>query len=330
MNKTRLIASLVIAGLAAIVVGWRVYGGNSGSHPGFVLLGNVDVRQVDLAFKVPGRLAEVRFEEGDAVSAGDIVAMLEKPDFEDEFQLAQASVTARSAELQKLQSGARAEEVEQAKATVTARRAALTIANSTLKRIEELTESDFAPHQRHDEALAARDEAAAALRSAEEALQIAQTGARSEDLQAALANLHAAEATLNLAARRLKDADLHAPNDGVILTRVREPGAIVGAGQTIYTLSLMSPVWVRTYVDEPDLGRIRPGMKAEVHTDAGGVYTGQIGFISPVAEFTPKSVETRELRTSLVYRLRVIVDNADDGLRQGMPVTVILHPEETS
>ena len=174
-----------------------------------------------------------------------------------------------------------------------------------------------------------RDEAAAALRSAEEALHITQTGARSEDLQAARANLQAGEATLSLSERRLEDTELSAPKDGVILTRVREPGAIIGAGQTVYTLSLISPVWVRTYVIEPDLGRISPGMPAEVHTDGGRTYAGQIGFISPVAEFTPKTVETRELRTSLVYRLRIIVENADDGLRQGMPVTVILHPDET-
>jgi membrane fusion protein YbhG len=329
MNIRRLIIGLLIAGLAAAGVGWRVYGGNAGPQSGLVLLGNVDIRQVDLAFKVSGRLAEMTFDEGDAVSKGDVVAILEKPDFINELELARASVAARSAELQKLQSGARPEVLEQAKAMVASRRASLTVAQSTLKRIEELAKNDFAPHQRHEAALAVRDEAAAALRSAEEALNIAQTGARSEDLQAAGANLQAAEATLSLSERRLADTELRAPNNGIILTRVREPGAIIGVGQTVYTLSLTSPVWIRTYVIEPDLGRIRPGMSAKVHTDGGRTYTGQIGFISPVAEFTPKTVETRKLRTSLVYRLRVIVENADGGLRQGMPVTVVLHPDET-
>jgi len=101
-----------------------------------------------------------------------------------------------------------------------------------------------------------------------------------------------------------------------------EPGAIVAAGETVYAITITSPVWVRSYVAEPDLGRIQPGMVVEVRTDSGKTYSGQIGFISPVAEFTPKSVETRELRTSLVYRLRVVVNGDTNGLLQGMPVTV--------
>jgi HlyD family secretion protein len=126
--------------------------------------------------------------------------------------------------------------------------------------------------------------------------------------------------------RALADATLVAPAAGFILTRVREPGAIVASGEAIFTLAVSSPVWVRAYVDEPDLGRVRPNMAASVTTDSapGKIYHGHVGFISPVAEFTPKTVETRELRTDLVYRLRVIVDNPDQGLRQGMPVTVTL------
>ena len=107
-------------------------------------------------------------------------------------------------------------------------------------------------------------------------------------------------------------------------TRARERGAIVSPGETVFTLTLSSPVWVRTYVNETDLGRVQPDMPAYVTTDSAPkkFYTGHVGFISPTAEFTPKSVETRELRTDLVYRLRIVVDNPDGALRQGMPVTV--------
>jgi len=117
-----------------------------------------------------------------------------------------------------------------------------------------------------------------------------------------------------------------APSDGFILTRAQERGAIVLADMTVFTLTLASPVWVRTYVNERDLGLISPGMPGKVTTDTAPdrPYSGHIGFISPTAEFTPKTVETRELRTDLVYRLRVVVDNPDGGLRQGMPVTVSL------
>lgn len=140
------------------------------------------------------------------------------------------------------------------------------------------------------------------------------------------ANLKQAEASLGVAKTNLRDTEVYAPADGTILTRIREPGTVVKEGDPIYTLSLISPVWVRAFVSEGNLGLIYPGMPAEVFTDTPGgkVYHGHIGFISPVAEFTPKTVETSQLRTDLVYRLRIIADNPDQGLRQGMPVTVKL------
>ena len=124
---------------------------------------------------------------------------------------------------------------------------------------------------------------------------------------------------------KVQDTVLASPSEGVVLTRAQEPGAILQTGTPVLTLSLKRPVWVRAYVDEPNLGRIHPGMKVQVFTDSRPEkpYSGQIGYISPRAEFTPKNVETAELRTSLVYRLRVVVEDADEGLRQGMPVTVL-------
>ncbi|MBA3544694.1 MAG: HlyD family efflux transporter periplasmic adaptor subunit, partial [Chthoniobacterales bacterium] len=125
----------------------------------------------------------------------------------------------------------------------------------------------------------------------------------------------------------LTDTELKAPSDGVVMTRAYEPGAILPTGTTLFAVSLLNPVWVRAYVSEERLGDIHPGMKVTVLTDSGHFYDGQIGYISPQAEFTPKSVVTPELRTSLVYRLRVIVSNPRQDLRQGMPVTVRL-PED--
>lgn len=139
-------------------------------------------------------------------------------------------------------------------------------------------------------------------------------------------NLKQAKASLGVAETNLKNTEVYAPADGTILTRIREPGSVVLESEPIYTLSLLSPVWIRAFVSEPQLGLIYPGMHAEIYTDTPGgrVYEGHIGFISPVAEFTPKTVETSQLRTDLVYRLRVIADNPDFGLKQGMPVTVKL------
>src|SRR3546814_2273344 len=168
--------------------------------------------------------------------------------------------------------------------------------------------------------------AAAAVVAAREELRLLEEGTRVEDLAVARANLKAAEADLSMARTALEDTQLRAPSDGIILSRVRERGAITSPGDTVYVLSLTRPVWIRTYVPEALLGRIHPGMEVEVVSDSAPdrPYRGQIGFVSPVAEFTPKSVETPELRTDLVYRLRVIIGQADDGLRQGMPVTVRL------
>ena len=130
------------------------------------------------------------------------------------------------------------------------------------------------------------------------------------------ANLKQAEAARAVAIANLSYTEVFAPTEGTILTRIREPGTVVNPSDPIYTVSILSPVWVRAYVAEPDLGNVYPGMPAEILTDTEGAptYTGQVGFISPVAEFTPKTVETTQLRTDLVYRLRIYADNPDQGI----------------
>ena len=294
--------------------------------PQIILFGNIDVRQVNLSFKVPGRIESILVEEGDLVKKGHSLALLEKPDFVDEVSLAHARFNASKARLTQLENGARPQEIEQAKALVEERRATVLNARRTLARRAELADQGFTAHQAHEDAEAALREAEARLNSAIESLNLVEAGPRIEEIEQARAANSADAAVLALARRQLIDTEVFAPNEGNILTRVREPGAIVDVGEPILNLSLKSPVWVRTYVDEPDLGHIHAGMPAEILTDSGGKYSGQIGFISPVAEFTPKTVETKKLRTSLVYRVRVIVTNTDDGLRQGMPVTVVLKP----
>jgi len=341
-HASRKIALVALAVVIVAVASWSFFQNGDACREGapqhedacvpetITLLGNVDVRQVNLSFKVPGRIEEVFAEEGDAVTKGQSVALLETPDFKDEAALARARFEASAARLAQLENGARPQELAQAKALVAERRATVENARRTLKRRAELAGQGFTAHQAHEDAEAALREAEARLNSATESLKLVKAGPRVEEIEQARAAHSADAAALALAERRLVDAEIFAPNEGTILTRVREPGAIVGAGEPILNLSLKSPVWVRTYVEEPDLGHIRAGMPAEVLTDSHGRYMGQIGFISPVAEFTPKTVETKELRTSLVYRVRVIVTDGDSGLRQGMPVTVILKPKEVS
>jgi len=289
------------------------------------LLGNIDVRQVNLAFKVEGRIATLAVDEGDAVKQGQVIATLDKRYFEDDLRLAKARRENSAANLLRLKNGSRPEEIAAAKANVADRRATQARAKQDFDRYEKLVGQGAVSRENFDQAKAALAESEARLKSMEESLRLTEIGPRQEDIYAAHAQLAGEDAAVIQSQRRLSDAELIAPSDGIILTRAREVGAIVSPGEPVFTLTLNSPVWVRTYVNERDLGRIHPSMAAEVRTDSDKkIYHGKIGFISPTAEFTPKTVETRELRTDLVYRLRVLVDNPDNGLRQGMPVTVML------
>ena len=339
---TYVLAGIAVVGLVAGVLAWTklidlpaslsptsqsrwasILSARPADKSTLVLQGDVDIRQVNLSFKVAGRIAEMRVDEGDSIKAGTVLATLDKSYFNDELRLSRARVAAQTAVLARLEHGSRPEEIALARATVAEREAARTLAQATLERQQGLAGQGFTPHQRHDEATAAADQATAALESANQTLKLTEAGPRTEDIDAARASLEVEAASLAQAERRLVDADLVAPGPGVILTRAREAGSIVNAGETVFSATLTKPVWVRTYVSEPDLGKINAGMPVEVRTDSGGSYPGHVGFVSPVAEFTPKSVETRELRTSLVYRLRVVVDGEPSGLLQGMPVTIV-------
>lgn len=240
------------------------------------LYGNVDVRQVDIGFRVQGRVEKLYYEEGDFVSEGTLMALMEKTPYDAQVRQAEANLASIKANLENAQ-------------ILLDRRLSLIC-------IGGVSQEDV------DNATSMRNQL--------------------------LANLFAAEAALAVARDNLAYTEVFAPTDGVILSRIREPGTAVNPTDPVYVLSVSSPVWVRAFVDETDLGKIYYGMPAEVWTDAKRVYQGKIGFISPMAEFTPKTVETTQLRTDLVYRLRIYADNPDHYLKQGMPVTVKLHLKE--
>ena len=325
--KTRrtLVFAVLIAG--ALAACWWYFLRKSPNEP-LVMYGNVEVRQVNLGFKMAGRIEKLNVDEGDAVRPGEVLASLEKVYFYDALAQALAQRDQMAANYAKLRAGNRPEEIAQAKALVAEREATLTNARITLNRAQKLLRTPAGSQKTYDDAAAAERQADAQLNSAREALRLEEAGFRKEDIDLAKAQLDEREAMVKSAKLNLADADLIAPSAGIILSRVREVGAIAAAGETVYVLSLTNPVWVRTYVSEPDLGRIRPGMEVQVKTDTPGArtYTGRIAFISTAAEFTPKTLETTELRTSLVYRLRIVVDGGTDFFRQGMPVTVVAAP----
>jgi HlyD family secretion protein len=320
----RVIIIVVLTVMAAgAVAAWR-WSARSRTDDLLVLQGNVEIRQVNLAFKVAGRIVSLAVDEGATVMAGQKLASLEKVYFEDSLRQARAQRDQAAANVAKMEAGNRPEEIAQAEANVLYREALLLNARQARERAEALLKTASGTQKNYDDAIAAQRQADAQLNSAREALRLMKAGFRQEDIEAARAQLAEKDAAVLVAERQLADADLIAPSPGIVLSRVRETGAIVNAGETVFVLTLNSPVWVRTYVSEPDLGRIRPGMDVELRSDTPGSnpIRGRVGFISTTAEFTPKTVETRELRTALVYRVRIVADDPDGVLRQGMPMTI--------
>jgi HlyD family secretion protein len=325
-RRWRWMAALALVASALAGAAWFYFNHHDNEESRLVLQGNIDVRQVNLSFKVDGRIETLAVDEGDSVKSGEVIATLDKRYFYDALRVERAKRDNLAAIVARLEHGSRPEEIAQAHAQFAQQQVNLTLARANLKRGTELKDSGGISKEELDLRRESVAVAEAMTKYAEQALRLVEIGPRQEDIDAARAQLHEQEAVVIQTERRLADSDLSAPSDGIILTRAREKGAIVQAGETVFTLTLSSPVWVRTYVNERDLGRIRPNMAAEARTDSAPnkIYPARVGFISPTAEFTPKTVETRELRTDLVYRLRVVVDNPDGGLRQGMPVTVTL------
>jgi HlyD family secretion protein len=324
MTRTRIfgvvaLAVLVIAGLATS--GFGLFGAHQPKE--LALSGNVDIRQVDLGFRVAGRIAEIPFDEGARVSAGAVLARLHTAPYEAAAAASRAQIGVNAAELAKQRNGNRAQDIAQAAALLDQAQATLSRTNADFERYATLVRTDTISRSSYDLSREAYQTAQGKVAAATEALSLQRAGSRQEDIDTAAAQLSLAKAQSDKTDTDLADTVLRAPNDGVILTRAREPGSIVQAGDTVLTLTIDRPMRVRAYVDESNLGRISPGMAVEVTTDSNSkTYHGSIGYISPTSEFTPKTVQTQDLRTDLVYRLRVIVDDPDDGLRQGQPVTV--------
>jgi HlyD family secretion protein len=324
--RKRIFTVIVIALIAAsAVLLWRSMR-HRPSGDEITLHGNVDIREVDLAFNATERIGSVLVEEGDRVKAGQLLSTLDMARLRHEVLSADARVKAQEKAVAALVAGTRPQEIRKARADVAAADAEARNAERTARRLELLAGRDLISRQQADDAKAAADASRAQLQAARETLDLAVAGPRSEDIDAAKDTLAALSEDRAVAKRNLSYAYLYAPSAGVIRSRILEPGDMASPQKPVFTLALTDPVWVRAYLSEPDLGKVRLGMPAEVTTDSfpGKRYSAWIGFISPSAQFTPKSVETQQVRTSLVYEVRVYVRNPQDELRLGMPATVIV------
>ncbi len=326
MNR-KLLAVSIVTVLALATGACLIWTNRTEAPASLVLQGNVDIREVDLAFRQPGRLASLKFDEGATVKQGQLLAELDARPYEETLALAKANRDQAQADLEKARRGSRIQEIARANASVHQASAAAAEAERNFTRQTSLATTGAASERTLDAARSARDQARAALAAAEQELSLRKEGFRKEDIAAAEARFAAAKAQLAQANTALADTRLVAPSDGLISARVREAGSMLTVNSPVYTLSLQDPIYVRAYVSQPQLTRVQPGSPVTVKADGTNqTFRGTIGFISPKAEFTPKSVETTELRTSLVYRLRIVLRGAEaaKALRQGMPVTVTL------
>jgi len=322
-RRALLVLVLVLAGAGGGVAWWL--GHRDRSRREVVLEGDVDLRQVELAFNHNERIVEVLAQEGDRVAKGQLLARLDVSRLEPQAAQAEAQVAAQRQVWERLKAGSRPEEIAQARANVASAKADAANARRQYERLKGLS-SGAVSVQDLENAKAALDVADARQVVSERALDLAVLGPRQEEIAEAEARLHANEAQLAMLRQWLVDAKLVAPCDAVVRSRNMEPGEMASPQRAVFSLAVIDPKWVRAYVSEPDLGLVRPGMAATVTVDSFPErrFEGWVGFVSPVAEFTPKAVQTEELRTSLVYEVRVFVKDPGDALRLGMPATVHL------
>ena len=294
------------------------------SEDELTLYGNIDIREIHLSVNASEHIKDVYVEEGDRVTEGQLLAVLHTELLEAQLAEAQAMLKAQQQMVAKLKAGSRKEEIARAKAEHAAAKSEARMASSSAKRLQKLLPKKQASEDDVETALAKADAAKARADAAAQSLALIVIGPRQEDIAIAQAQLLAKEAEVQLAERHLYDASLYAPTAGVIRNRILDPGDMASPQSVIFTLALVDPVWARAYVPETALGKIATGFKAEIFTDSfpDKSYTGWVGYISPTAEFTPKNVQTPELRTRLVYSIRVYACNPENELRLGMPVTV--------
>lgn len=311
MKKPVVVILLIVILLAALGGGWWWY--QSSRQQPLTLYGNVDIRTVNMSFRVGGRLASLTVDEGDSIRAGQTLGELDRAPYENALLQAQANVSTAQAQYDLMMAGYRAEEIAQAAAAVKQAQAAYDYAQNFYQRQLGLRASSAISANDLENARSSRDQAQATLKSAQDKLRQYRAGNRPQEIAQAKASLEQAQAALAQAKLDLHDTVLTAPSDGTLMTRAVEPGTMLNAGGTVLTLSLTHPVWVRAYVDEKNLGQAQPGREVLLYTDSrpDKPYHGKIGFVSPSAEFTPKTVETPDLRTDLVYRLRIVVNDAD-------------------
>ena len=301
--------------------------GDNGRNGRIHASGHVEATELRLAAKVGGRLLEAPFEEGDGVRSGDVVARFETVDLEHQLAAARAEVAAADARLRLLLAGTRSEDLRRADDQLGEAQAELDAARRDVARLEGLADRGTATEKARDDARTRRDVAERAAAAARAELDKLIAGPRRQEIEAARAQHAAAAARVEAIAQQVADSTVVAPRDGVITERVAEPGEVLAPGATLSVLTDVGRPWLNVWVDEPSLASIRLGDSAEVRVDGSDqAFAGVVSFVSPVAEFTPKNVQTPEERAKLVFRVKIALDNPDRVFKPGMPADAYFRP----
>jgi len=331
MSKSRFI--VIVGVLIALAITFYIISTQSSAQNNAITLyGNIDIRQVELTFHDPEHIQKMWVEEGDKVTQGQLLAEQDLDRFQYLLEKARAQVEAQQQVVLRLVNGSRPEEIRQTRNDAKALEAQVEFDQKEYSRLKKLLKRHLTSVESVDQAYARLRTDQKKLAALKERYRLAVIGPRKEDIAEAKARLKIYQNELKLAQKNLQDAHLYAPHAGIIQDRILEPGDMADLRTPVFTLALTNPVWARVYVSETRLGQIKYGMPARIFSDSypDKSYVGWVGFISPTAEFTPKTVETPELRSSLVYQVRVFACDAHDELRLGMPVTVKIDTTATT
>jgi HlyD family secretion protein len=328
MNKKKLLIFVPLV-LVLAVLGYKYYLSRSYKDPNAIRVsGNIEVTDVEVSFKIPGHVEERLIDEGQTVRAGQLVARLDTSELAQEVAVRKTEVQTAQAELAELEAGSRPEEIAQAEAVVRRTKADTDRLEADFLRQKDLHEQKAISAQKFDQARTEYEVAKARWQEASEQLTLMRKGPRQEKIDQARSRVQQAKEQLKLAETRLGYGTLMSPISGVVLSKNVESGEYIVAGTPVVTVGDLENTWVRAYIDETDLGRVKVGQGAKVTTDTypGKVYEGRINFISSEAEFTPKQVQTEKERVKLVYRVKVAITNPKMELKPGMPAdaTILL------
>lgn len=316
---------LIVLSFSIIVfIVYKIYQINSLQNQNqFTYYGNIDTRTVNVGFRFLGKIENITKDEGQSVKKDEILVELDSANLKKSLEELESNINASKIELEKLQIGYRQEEILEAKAAMNEALENLNKAKDTYNRQKNLFKTKSTSQQNFTLSELDYKQALATLDKAKALYELKKNGYRIEDIKIQETKLKSLEIQAEKLKIDINDSVIKSPVDGVILARFKEIGSITNAGEAVLEIAKTDEFWVRAYIDEKNLGDIKSGLNMLIYTDSRQKpYEGHIGFISPVAEFTPKNIETQELRTDLVYSFRVIVKNPDDKIRQGMPVTL--------